>query len=145
MKRLILALAIWTGMATVAAAQACIEYGTNGMDRIPGQIIVTYDADFSDHDHFSSRGVRLTTAASVLQQDRANVHKFGKSTPFDVRDGFFTSLARRQLLGGAQVTSYCHTPPEVVRKRIVNSSTAGQVIFFQRYDGGYTALVDLAG
>lgn len=145
MKHILTALVIWLGVSTSLAAQSCIPYGNDGTDQIPGEIIVIYDADFSDFDHFNSRGVRLTTAAAVLQQDRANVHRFGKSTPFDTIDGYFGSTAHRQQLGSATVTSYCHTPPEVVRRRIVDASTAGQVIFYQRPDGGYTALVDMAG
>lgn len=145
MKRLISAMAIWTCSTAVAAAQGCIEYGANGTNEIRGEILVTYNADLSDFDHFSSGGERLLTAAGVLQQDRANVHKYARSTPFDTRDQYFTTLARRQLLGGAQVTSYCHSSPAAVREHLVNHATAGRVIFFRRDDGGYTALVDLAG
>lgn len=145
MTKLLPILSIAALMAAPALAQDCIPFGDDGVSAVPGQVIARYTADWSDFDHFNSSGKRLTTAAQVLQQDRANVHKFGKFTAYDSRDGYFTTAARRQQLGSATVTSYCPVPPAAMRKAIVNESAAGQVVFFRAYNGGYVALVDLAG
>lgn len=131
------------GMASAAMAQECVPYFDG--DNVPGTLIVRYHADFSEVDHFNSKGDRLTSAAAVLQQDRANVHKFGKATAYDEKDGYFTTLAHRQQLGAATVTSFCHSDPADVRRGLVDHSSAGTVWFFRPYGGGYVALVDLAG
>ncbi|MEJ1990713.1 MAG: hypothetical protein P8X50_03085 [Maritimibacter sp.] len=132
-------------IAAPASAQSCIPYGSDGMDAIPGQVLVRYNADWSDFDHFNSSGNRLTTAGQVLQQDRANVHKFGKFTNWDSHDGYFTTLAHRKQLASATVTSYCPMSPATVAKALVNQQTAGSVVFFRAYDGSLVAVVELAG
>lgn len=126
-------------------AQSCIPYGNDGISSIPGQVIVTYSAEWSNFDHFNSSGNRLTTAGQVLQQDRANVHKFGKSTVSDSYDGFFTTVERRSLLSRATVTSYCHLNPAAARNALVNSSPVGTVVFYRAFNGSYVAVVDFAG
>ena len=37
----------------------------------------SYKALLSERDHFNSEGQRLTSAAAIIRQDRANVHRFG--------------------------------------------------------------------
>jgi hypothetical protein len=138
-------LALVAGLAAVpAVAQDCIPY-TSVPSELPGTFIVRYTADWSDFDHFNSRGVRLQSAAAILQQDRANVHKFGKTTGFDSDDGYFVTLERRQLLGGAEVKAFCGLTSAGVRRAIVNGTTAGVVMFYRAWDGHYLAAVDLAG
>ena len=59
----------------------------------------SYVAYLSDNDHYNSRGVPLRDAASVLAQDRANVHRFNLWDGDDESDKFFTTTARRQMMG----------------------------------------------
>jgi hypothetical protein len=145
MKTFLSTLALAGALAAPAAAQDCIAFGSDGSASIPGNVIVRYTADWSDFDHFNSSGARLTTAGQVLQQDRANVHKFGRFTAYDSRDGYFTTLARRQQLSGARVIGYCPLSPGVVADALVNQAVSGNVVFYRGYDGGYVAVVDLAG
>ena len=58
----------------------------------------TYIAKLSTRDHFNSKGKRLTTAAGIIRQDRANFHKFGKRDTGDQSDKFFASASNRALL-----------------------------------------------
>lgn len=41
------------------------------------ELIESYIALLSDADHFNSSGQRLTSAAAIIRQDRANYHLFG--------------------------------------------------------------------
>lgn len=58
----------------------------------------SYVAYLSDNDHYNSRGVPLRDAASILAQDRANVHRFNQWDAEDESDKFFTTTARRQMM-----------------------------------------------
>ncbi len=58
----------------------------------------SYVAVLSERDHFSSKGDRLTSAAAIIRQDRANYHKFGKRDPGDGDDRFFASANNREAL-----------------------------------------------
>lgn len=49
-------------------------------------------------DLFNSGGERLATAAQVLQQDRANLHRFGISQAGDEWDPFFGSYETRSAI-----------------------------------------------
>ena len=68
-----------------SAAQAC-------------DVIETYDARLSSADHFNSNGVRLTSAAAIIRQDRANYYVYGIQDAEDQDDGFFADKANRALL-----------------------------------------------
>jgi hypothetical protein len=67
------------------AAQAC-------------QLREEYLARLGPRDHFNSKGVRLTSAAAIIRQDRANFHQFGIRDPEDGGDRFFASLENRARL-----------------------------------------------
>ena len=58
----------------------------------------SYVARLSENDHYNSRGVPLRDAASILAQDRANVHRFNLWDGDDEPDTFFTTTARRQMM-----------------------------------------------
>ena len=53
------------------------------------QLLESYVALLSERDHFNSSGQRLTTAAAIIRQDRANFHRFGLRDPGDEDDTFF--------------------------------------------------------
>ena len=53
------------------------------------QLVESYQALLSERDHFNSDGQRLTTAAAIIRQDRANFHRFGLRDAGDENDDFF--------------------------------------------------------
>jgi len=58
-----------------------------------------YETYISKNDLVSSRGVPIKTAGGILQQDRANYHKFKKIDDGDTSDGgFFSTAANRAKL-----------------------------------------------
>jgi hypothetical protein len=66
---------------------------------IPGSdLLESYVAFLSEADHFNSQGQRLTSAAAIIRQDRANFHQFGRGDPQDEGDGFFADEDNRQAL-----------------------------------------------
>jgi hypothetical protein len=58
----------------------------------------SYKARLGPTDHFNSNGVRLTSAAAIIRQDRANYHQFGRRDPEDESDRFFASIENRAIL-----------------------------------------------
>jgi hypothetical protein len=62
------------------------------------QLLERYQALLSERDHFSSSGQRLTTAAAIIRQDRANFHRFGIRDPEDETDKFFADADNRAAL-----------------------------------------------
>jgi|GEM_PF-800246 len=60
--------------------------------------IESYIARIGPDDYYSSRGVRLQSVAEILQQDRANVHRFGLKDPEDQYDNYFRTVSRRRLI-----------------------------------------------
>jgi hypothetical protein len=62
------------------------------------ELVEQYVAVLSENDHFNSKGSRLTDAAAIIRQDRANYHKFGLRDRGDSGDNFFANAANRGLL-----------------------------------------------
>jgi hypothetical protein len=62
------------------------------------QLIESYQAFLSERDHFNSNGQRLTTAAEIIRQDRANFHRFGLRDPGDENDEYFADTTNRETL-----------------------------------------------
>jgi hypothetical protein len=58
----------------------------------------SYIARLGPADHFNSNGERLTSAAAIIRQDRANYYLFGKRDPEDQGDAFFASKENRAIL-----------------------------------------------
>jgi hypothetical protein len=82
------------------------------------QLIESYTAFLGSADHFSSTGTRLTTAAQVVRQDRANFHKFGIRDPQDTYEPLFADVNQREYL--EQMLERGHASPATL-DRIVNS------------------------
>jgi hypothetical protein len=59
------------------------------------QLLGGYYAVLGPQDHYNSRGTRLTDIGAILQQDRANFHRFGIPDAADQGDGFFWDAAQR--------------------------------------------------
>jgi len=62
------------------------------------ELVDQYVALLSERDHFNSKGKRLTSAAAIIRQDRANYHKFGVRDRGDSGDSFFADAENRALL-----------------------------------------------
>ena len=61
-------------------------------------LVESYVARLSPQDHFNSNGQRLTSAAAIIRQDRANFHRFGVRDPEDEPDRFFANGESRAAL-----------------------------------------------
>jgi hypothetical protein len=61
-------------------------------------LVESYTAFLSEADHFNSNGQRLTSAAAIIRQDRANFHRFGRGDPGDEGDRFFASIDNRAAM-----------------------------------------------
>jgi hypothetical protein len=109
------ALAIAVAMAAPAWAQA-------------QQLIGSYVARLSEADHFNSSGQRLTSAAAIIRQDRANFHRFGIKDARDENDDFFADEANRAAL--EQMLENGRADPGVIN-RIVNGTPLIRVDIFR--------------
>jgi S1-C subfamily serine protease len=96
------------------------------------QLVASYTALLSDADHFNSSGQRLTTAAAIIRQNRANFHRFGIRSPEDQDDPFFADERNRAALeqmldrGRADpgvISRIVNGPPVLVRVDIFRSSS----------------------
>ena len=107
---------------TLALGAGCMEFfeDANGMYHdgdyaAPAGYAVDYVTLITDRDRVNSRGQPLDGFRAVLQQDRANVNRFGKSdsyvkngvdangqaaqwTIFDQKDSFFVTPQRRAMI-----------------------------------------------
>src|ERR1700720_3721220 len=82
-----LILALTLGAAMIAATPGRAQ-----------ELIESYTAFLSEADHFNSNGQRLTSAAAIIRQDRANYHRFGRRDPDDQDDMFFANAENRDAL-----------------------------------------------
>lgn len=104
------------------------------------QLVESYVARLSARDHFNSNGVRLSSPAAIIRQDRANFHQFGSADPEDEGDRFFASRENRatmeRLLERGSATS------DAVAA-IVNGTPIVRVDIYRRADGGHFIRVTL--
>jgi hypothetical protein len=121
LKRFILTLAI--------AAATCIPTFAQAQ-----QLIGSYIALLSEADHFNSNGQRLTSAAAIIRQDRANFHRFGIKDPQDQDDAFFADEANRATL--EQMLERGRADPGVI-SRIVNSTVLIRVDIYRDASGPF--------
>ena len=90
----------------------------------------SYQARLSSQDHYNSRGTRLTNAAGVIRQDRANFHKFGKRDAEDQYDTVFSDKKMRALM--EQLLRDGRSTKEA-RRAIVDGSPLIQVKIYRRH------------
>lgn len=81
--------------------------------------IESYYARISERDHFNSNGERLSNAAAIIRQDRANVHAYGKQDDDDDIDHFFDDKANRARLEKLLANGYASPGAE---KAIINGT-----------------------
>lgn len=68
---------------------------------MPQTHLGSYTAWIGPQDLVNSNGRRLSDAAQILRQDRANVHRFGQADPGDSGDAWFHDANARAALDGA--------------------------------------------
>ena len=98
------------------------------------QLIGSYVALLSEADHFNSSGQRLTSAAAVIRQDRANFHRFGIKDPQDEGDAFFADEGNRAAL--EQMLERGRPEPGVIA-RIVNGTPLIRVEIYRGASGPF--------
>ena len=62
--------------------------------------ITSFFTHLGTPDAYNSRGVPLNDVCTILQQDRANWHRFGIHEEYDSYDPFFTTTDRRAMIAG---------------------------------------------
>lgn len=88
MNKLLLGLAAAAGLVALpGTAQAC-----------RGDFLGAYNTTIGQRDLFASDGLRLTGVGAILQQDRANYHRFNRRDRGDGYDQMFVSAESRALI-----------------------------------------------
>ena len=95
---------------------------------VPGsaqQIIADYDARLGPQDRVNSRGVPLGNLCAIVQQDRANYHRFGRRDSFDTFDPIFADKGMRGLIART-----CETAPgfEYLWTAVPNGGGFGYIV-----------------
>ena len=101
-------------------------------------LVGSYNAFLSRADHYNSQGERLTSAAAIIRQDRANFHKFGIQDDQDESDNYFDNVNNRAIL--EQMLNDGDSDPGFLR-RIVNSNIMIHVeIYRSDHHGDYVVV-----
>lgn len=82
-------------------------------------------------DFVNSRGVRLGDVCAIVQQDRANYHRFGRREELDSGDPLFASRERR-----ARIPGMCRVSDgyDYIRRDVLNGIPR-YVAILGRFDG----------
>jgi hypothetical protein len=99
------------GEANVGHAKDCITsvdetvlFSSGEISHV-GERVVDFIAVIGPHDLTNSKGKRLSNFSTIIQQDRANYHKFNRIDAFEeIKDGaedYFITFDRRQILSKA--------------------------------------------
>jgi S1-C subfamily serine protease len=99
------------------------------------QLVASYTALLSEADHFNSRGQRLTTAAAIIRQNRANFHRFGIRSPEDQEDPFFADEGNRAAL--EQMLDRGRADPGVIYRIVEGPPVLIRVDIFQSPSGPF--------
>ena len=116
-----------SGMAaTVALASMLASAGVAHADQLLG----TYVARISEKDHLASDGYVLDSAAQVVRQDRANVHRHIQTDEEDDIDVWFTSNAKRSRF--EQLLNRPAAMNEATRSAILNGDPLIEVEVYRQ-------------
>lgn len=116
---------------------AGIILGTAATANAADKPLDSYYARLSADDHFNSSGERLSSAAAIIRQDRANVYVYGKRDSEDDLDDYFNSKANRARLESMVANGRFYGGAE---RSILNGSP---LIYVEIYDDYVT--VDVRG
>jgi len=83
---------------TLLACAAVLGLSFAAAPASAAELIGSYNAWLSRADHYNSNGQRLTSAAAIIRQDRANFHKYGIQDAGDESDSYFDNVNNRALL-----------------------------------------------
>jgi hypothetical protein len=120
---------------TLLACAAVLGLSLAAAPASAAELIASYNAWLSRADHYNSQGQRLTSAAAIIRQDRANFHKYGIQDPGDESDSYFDNVNNRALL--EQMLNDGTSDPGVLRQ-IVNSNVRIHVdIYRSKHHGDY--------
>lgn len=86
----------------------CLAYSTD-YHRIGDEVLVDYEMRVDPQDLRNSKGDPLGTIRAVLQQDRANYHRFGAASAADDFDPYFGTAENRQRFQTLPLTTFCET------------------------------------
>lgn len=114
-----------------------VAMGIMAFTATPGraqQLVESYRAFLSERDHFNSNGERLTSAAAIIRQDRANFHRFGIRDPQDEDDRFFADADNREAL--ERMLEHGRADPGVI-SRVVNDTVMIRVDIYRDPDGPF--------
>ena len=81
--------------------------GVPSMTMAQERLLATYDTTLGSEDYFNSGGVRLSSLAGIIAQDRANFHRFNIRHDSDRSDPIFSNQGARTLIGKVPVTICC--------------------------------------
>lgn len=87
MNKLLLGAVTAAGLALPLQAQAC-----------RGNFLGSYNTNISPQDLAASDGVRIGNVKGIIQQDRANLHRFRRGDRGDGYDDMFLSAESRALI-----------------------------------------------
>ena len=105
------------------AAALCLSHLRCSAD----ELLESYQARLTARDHFSSRGERLTSAAAVIRQDRANFYVYNLRDEEDEADSFFANKANRARL--EKLLEHGTSNPNAIR-RVVNGTPLIKVMVY---------------
>ncbi|HEX4302738.1 MAG TPA: hypothetical protein VHZ78_08090 [Rhizomicrobium sp.] len=104
------------------------------------ELVGSYNAWLGRADHYNSNGERLTSAAAIIRQDRANYHKFGIRDRNDESDDYFASADNRATL--ERMLNDGNSDSGVLN-RIVNSNVMIHVDIYRSHHHGDYVVVTL--
>ncbi|MEM7076357.1 MAG: hypothetical protein AAGA28_18070 [Pseudomonadota bacterium] len=81
-------------------------------------LMFEYYATLSPRDTYNSKGAPLSDVCAIVQQDRANVHRFGNPDG-DPVDDFFTSPERRSMITGKCIYDRKHHTVQRIRNQVI--------------------------
>jgi hypothetical protein len=111
----------------IVAGLGLVQGGTAAAQQQLG----SYYALLGPRDMVNSRGERLTDICQVVQQDRANWHRFGLRDEYDTGDPFFGSVEARQV-----ISQICVLPPQYdyIRREVLGGTP--RFVYVQVFGSG---------
>jgi hypothetical protein len=96
--------------AAIASVPLSVSFSADAHSQ--AALVDSYCTQISEKDKAASDGFRLTDAASIIRQDRANYHRFDRRDADDEGDTVFASAAARQSIPAMLKSG--HIEPSIV-------------------------------